>query len=212
VIAILAEHSVGLVAVEKPSGMLVIPGRTPHAQPCLKEQLEAQLKAKLWVVHRLDKDTSGVLLLALNAAAHRLASMAFENHQVDKEYLALSQGCLGAPVDVNLALAVGRKGRVRVAAEGLGKSAMTRFEPLQVLSDATLVRAIPKTGRQHQIRVHLAAVGHPLLVDPLYAREQRLEMISRTPLHAASLGVQVLNWKVEASMPSDMMEALRRLA
>ncbi len=211
-IAILAEHALGLVAVEKPSGMLVIPGRTADAQRCLKSELELQLNTKVWVVHRLDKDTSGVMIFALNAEAHRMASMAFENHQVDKEYLALSQGRLEAPVDVDLALAAGRRGRVRVAADGVGKAAATRFEPIQVFPTATFIRAVPKTGRQHQIRAHLAAVGHPLLVDPLYTRTQCLEIVSRTPLHARSLYLTSLNWRVDAALPTDMEEALRRLA
>jgi tRNA pseudouridine32 synthase/23S rRNA pseudouridine746 synthase len=206
-----------LVAVDKPPGLPVIPGRQGEGEH-VRGVLEAQLGRRVFVVHRLDRDTSGVLLFALEADLHRRLSIAFERGEVKKRYLALVRGDLSAPARLELPLTAGRKGRMRVARPGeTGKPSVTEVRPLERLRGATLVEAEPLTGRTHQIRVHLAAVGHPLLVDHQYGGEAPPDfeaLISRTPLHAASVtlpegasGPRV----IEAPLPADFTTALARL-
>lgn len=215
------------VAVDKPAGTLVIPGRGEATSPVLRDALERQLGRKVFVVHRLDRDTSGVLVFALDASAHRALSMAFEAGKVRKRYLALVEGRLQGPVEIDLPLAPARRGRMRVAKAGEeGKAAVTRIAPLEVFARASLVEAEPLTGRTHQIRVHLRAVGHPLLVDPQYGRpapvtaedlggEGTEPLLTRTPLHASRLQIPSLEGvsaaEVEAPLPDDMARALEVL-
>ncbi|WP_225409221.1 RluA family pseudouridine synthase [Stigmatella hybrida] len=216
----------GLLVVDKPPGMLVIPGRA-EGESSLREALEAQLRRKVFVVHRLDRDTSGVLVFALDAERHRALSVAFEAGQVRKRYLALVEGRVEAPRLVDAALVPARKGRMRQARpEEAGKPSRTRIRPVETFARASLVEAEPLTGRTHQIRVHLLGQGHPLLVDHQYGRAEPLTqrelggegdavVLSRTPLHAARLewpalpGVEA--GAVEAPLPEDMAQALTLL-
>ena len=217
----------GLVAVDKPAGMPVIPGRRPEGGPPLRERLETQLGRQVWVVHRLDRDTSGVLLLALDAQTHRAASLAFEHGRVEKRYLALVSPPLAGRVRVDAALVPARRSRTRVAMPGEeGKPAVTELAPVETFGDVALVEARPLTGRTHQIRVHLRHAGAPLLVDPQYGRpetvtERRLggdrdvPVLTRTPLHASRLvlpggdGLPAVD--VSAPLPQDMARALALL-
>lgn len=207
------------LAVDKPPGRLVIAGRLGDpADVPLVRQLEEERGAKLWVVHRLDRHTSGVLLFAKTARAHRALSIAFEKGAVKKEYWAFLAGRMPSPREVNVALVSGRKGRMRPARAGeQGKEAVTRFEPLELLADASWVLARPLTGRTHQIRVHAAGMGHPLLADPLYGKNSGAKhpFIERTPLHAARLFVPASEGSsalsVSSPMPDDMQRALTRL-
>jgi len=216
----------GLLVVAKPAGVLVIPGRG-EGGPSLREQLEEQLRRKVFVVHRLDRDTSGVLVFALDAERHRALSQAFEAGQVKKRYRALVEGRVEAPQLVEAALVPARKGRMRVARPGeQGKPSRTRVRPVETFARASLVEAEPLTGRTHQIRVHLLQLGHPLLVDHQYGRAEPLTerelggtadtvVLARTPLHAARLewpelpGVEALI--LEAPLPEDMAQALELL-
>jgi RluA family pseudouridine synthase len=207
----------GWCAVDKPAGTLVIPGRGGGA--CLREQLERDLGRKLWVVHRLDQGTSGVLAFALDATTHRALSQAFEAGQIRKKYLALVEGDVAEPWTCRAALVPARRGRMRVARpDEKGKPASTFFRPVERLGVATVVEAEPRTGRTHQIRVHLAASGHPLVVDPQYgaaAWEPLGGILSRTPLHASTLLVPdlqtVAGATVSAPLPKDMAQALDKL-
>ena len=211
----------GFLAIDKPAGLPVIPGRDGDPD-CVRTRLEAQLKRPVWVVHRLDRDTSGVLLFALDAPTHRALSMAFEKGEVAKRYLALVEGRLEAPVLVDRPLIEARKSRMRLAREGeAGKSAQTLVKPRTVLARATLVEAEPITGRTHQIRVHLQALGHPLLFDHQYGRKTPLTqqelggvgtqiVLGRTPLHAERLKVDGIT--IEAPLPSDLVAALALLS
>ena len=206
----------GLVAVAKPPGLLVIPGRTTEDQVCARDLLSRQLGQRVWVCHRIDRDTSGVVLFATDEKAHRAASMAFEQGRAKKRYLALVEGVVGAPLDLKFPLVEGRKGKIRLAHEGeVGKECQTLVRPVEVLQNATLVECEPLTGRQHQIRVHLKASGHPLLFDHQYGRKEPLQLgdftLSRTPLHAASLVIESLGVDVTAPLPADMESALTKL-
>jgi RluA family pseudouridine synthase len=207
------------VAIDKPPGIAVVPMREGDPLNCLKAQVEAALGTRIWVVHRLDKDTSGVVLFALDAEAHRALSMAFERGQVKKRYLALVEGRLERAQTIDAAIAAGRKGRMRVARPTeQGKPSQTRLRALQVFAAATLVEAEPLTGRTHQIRVHLAHAGHPLLADPLYGKKPPITVngvtLERMPLHAAKLEVefdgQALS--LESPQPDDFAAVLRALA
>jgi tRNA pseudouridine32 synthase/23S rRNA pseudouridine746 synthase/23S rRNA pseudouridine955/2504/2580 synthase len=216
----------GLLVVAKPAGVLVIPGRA-EGEPSLREQLEERLRRKVFVVHRLDRDTSGVLVFALDAERHRALSQAFEAGKVRKRYLALVEGRVEAPRLVEAALVPGRKGRMRVARPGeQGKPSGTRVRPVETFAHASLVEAEPLTGRTHQIRVHLLDMGHPLLVDHQYGREEPLTekelggagdtvVLGRTPLHAARLEWPALPGveprALEAPLPEDMARALALL-
>lgn len=204
------------VAVDKPMGMPVIPGRPSETQgPVVRRLLEAQLDQQVWVVHRLDRDTSGVLLFALNAQTHRALSMAFEHGQVTKRYLALVHGAVSGPWVSEQPLVPARRGRMRVARAGeTGKPARTRFAVRQTWKTASLVEAWPETGRTHQIRVHLLAAGHPLLVDHQYGRPNFWEVkdevvLARTPLHASrvTFSLHGAEETVEAQLPADMQRA-----
>jgi tRNA pseudouridine32 synthase/23S rRNA pseudouridine746 synthase/23S rRNA pseudouridine955/2504/2580 synthase len=216
----------GLIAVDKPPGMLVIPGRAGEETEgvCVRDAVARQLGRTVWVVHRIDRDTSGVLLLALDADTHRAASMAFEHGEVKKTYLALVQGVVRAPLDIDLPLMEARKRKMKVAPPGLlGKPSRTLVRPVQTFAKATLVACEPLTGRQHQIRVHLMAKGHPLLVDHQYGRRQPLleqdlggqgdaVVLDRTPLHAASLELPALGFTAEALLPADFTRTIERLS
>ncbi len=217
---ILAERP-GFVAIDKPAGIPVIPGRDGDPD-CVRTRLEAQLKRPVWVVHRLDRDTSGVLLFALDADTHRALSMKFESSQVAKRYLALVEGRVEAPVLIDRPLTEARKSRMRVAREGeAGKPSQTLIKPRTIFARQTLVEAEPVTGRTHQIRVHLQAIGHPLLFDHQYGRKTPLThadlggvgdgvVLARTPLHAEQLKLD--GFTLEAPLPDDLAAALALLS
>lgn len=206
----------GLVAIAKPPGLLVIPGRTPEDQQCARDLLAAQLGQRVWVCHRIDRDTSGVVLFATDEKAHRAASMAFEQGLAKKKYLALVEGVVPGPLDLQQPLIEGRKGKIRLAHPGEdSKNSRTLVRPVETFKNASLVECEPLTGRQHQIRVHLKAAGHPLLFDHQYGRKEPLLIgdftLSRTPLHAASLVIESLGLDLAAPLPADMQAAVTRL-
>lgn len=160
-----------LLAVNKPAGLATLPDGYNPALPHIKSQLEAQY-GRLWIVHRLDKETSGVLLLARTAQAHRLLNTQFEKHLVSKVYLCLVRGnvaWLEKTVDLPLRPNGDRRHRTVVDTQA-GKPAVTHFKVLENFGPYCLLEAIPETGRTHQIRAHLAVVGLSIMGDKLYAR------------------------------------------
>jgi RluA family pseudouridine synthase len=224
VVSILFEDE-HLVAVDKPPGRLVIPGRGAPERT-LQEELAERL-GRLWVVHRLDRGTSGVLLFARTAQAHRALNLAFDRREVEKRYVALVRGEPPDEARIEVALAPARRGRMRPGRAGdpNAKDAATAVRVLErfparealALPALALVEALPETGRTHQIRVHLAFAGTPLAVDPDYGEAAPLAagaevLLARTPLHAARLalahpatGVRLL---LEAPMPADMARTI----
>jgi tRNA pseudouridine32 synthase/23S rRNA pseudouridine746 synthase/23S rRNA pseudouridine955/2504/2580 synthase len=214
--------------VDKPPGVTVIPGRGEERAPSLAEQLQLELGTRIWIVHRLDRDTSGVLVFALDHATHRTLSMAFEAGRVDKRYLALARGRVAEPMELSMELLPARRGRMRpIRAGEVGKPAHTRVRPLEPFGHvATLVEAQPLTGRTHQIRVHLLAAGHPLLVDHQYGQREPVRekdlggtgeevVLARTPLHAVRIRWSNLqdvdDAEIEAPLPGDMARATELL-
>jgi tRNA pseudouridine32 synthase/23S rRNA pseudouridine746 synthase len=217
-----------LLVVDKPAGRLVIPGRGGD-ELSLREELEAA-HGRLWVVHRLDRGTTGVLVFARTAEAHRALNLAFDRGEPRKRYVAIVRGeppaeaCLDAPI------APARRGRMRPGRPGdpRAKAAVTRIRSLETFPPRAwaggalaLVEAAPETGRTHQIRVHLMHAGYPLAVDPDYGDEGPLHgpgarvLLSRTPLHAARLELRHpstgATLVLEAPLPADMAEALQAL-
>jgi tRNA pseudouridine32 synthase/23S rRNA pseudouridine746 synthase/23S rRNA pseudouridine955/2504/2580 synthase len=221
-LALLARQG-GLVAVDKPPGLMVLPGSGPGETVCARELLAAQLGHEVWLCHRLDRDTSGVLLFATDLPTLRTASQAFEQGGVRKRYLALVRGRVRGPLDIDLPLASARKGKMRVALAGEeGKPSRTLVTVRELFAKASLVECEPLTGRQHQLRVHLRAKGHPLLVDHQYGRREPLlekdlggasevEVLGRTPLHALRLELPALGFVAEAPLPADMARAVELL-
>ena len=217
-----------ILVINKPAGLSVLPeGWEPDA-PYLVKSLEEEYE-KIWVVHRLDKFTSGVLVFALNAEAHRALNIQFEKHEVEKVYRAIT---VGAPpwkeriTKFPLRVNVGHKHRTMVDNKK-GVRAETKFKVLNWNSSITdelfladdaegmaLVEARPMTGRTHQIRVHAYALGYPLLGDTLYSSPET-DIIARPALHAYALSFNhpVSNERVSftAPYPTDFKKALERL-
>lgn len=166
-----------VVAVSKPPGETVIPARGDPPEACLRRRLETQLGRRLWVVHRIDRDASGLVVFALNAGAHRALSLAFEHRQVEKTYVAFVAGPLEPGRGrIDVALHAARKGKTRPARpdEPGRREALTEYRVQARWGRGgpviSMVEARPRTGRPHQIRVHLRSTGAPLLFDPLYGR------------------------------------------
>ncbi len=189
-----------IVAVAKPSGIAVIPARGEPPEQSLHARLEAERGERLWIVHRIDRDTSGVVVFARTAEAHRTMSMAFERRGVDKTYVAFAAGALDGVARIDVALHEARRGKARPARDGEpgSKAAVTEIavERRWRRDDAVVarVRCHPVTGRHHQIRVHLRSVDAPILGDPLYGKVTRRGAYADVPcprlaLHAASLTV-----------------------
>lgn len=164
-----------LVAVDKPAGLATIPGRaeTTCAQYILAAQLKLPFKGeadpRIRVVHRLDKDTSGVLLFAKDIETQRHISHQFQNNAVQKEYLALVHGRPQADEgEIDAPIGVDRKRPDHMCVDRKGRPARTLWKVEETFRGLTLIRCFPKTGKTHQIRVHLLSIGHPLAIDPLY--------------------------------------------
>ncbi len=174
-----------LLVVNKPSGMLSIPDGYNPEKPYLQSLLEPHY-GKLWIIHRLDMSTSGIVILARNKEAHRHLNNQFSRHLVEKIYWAIIVGVpIWEKIEVNEPLRsnVGRRKRT-IIDEKNGKPARTSFCILRRYEEYALVEARPLTGRTHQIRAHLYSIGHPILADPLYGDVNETPLIDRLALHA----------------------------
>lgn len=199
-----------ILVIDKPAGLPVLPDGWEKDAPYLLKILEEN-HGKLWVVHRLDKTTSGVIVFARDAETHRALNLQFENHETEKTYHALVEGnpkwsekTAKHPLRVN----VGHKHRTAVD-DRHGKPSETQFKVLKRYQESALIEATPKTGRTHQIRVHAYALGYPLLGDMLYGAEET-SIITRPALHAHSLTIH-LNGELKtfkAPYPDDFRMAL----
>lgn len=158
-----------IVVVNKPAGITVIPDRIHTERETVQSNLEKQF-GKLFVVHRIDRYTSGVLCFARNEAAHKNLSLQFQNHTVRKFYKAIVSGKLQEPNgEINLPIAENMAKPGTMLIHKRGKQALTIYKVEEQFKNAALLSVEIKTGRTHQIRVHLSYIGHPLLVDETYS-------------------------------------------
>lgn len=207
-----------LIIVDKPAGLSVLPDGWEKDSQYLVKMLEEQY-GKIFIVHRLDKITSGVMVFARDAETHRALNMQFENHEAHKTYHAIVEG--NPKWDEKIAkhplrADVGKKHRTAVDNKN-GKPSETRFRIIKRYPESVLVEAKPMTGRTHQIRVHAYALGHPLAGDALYGSvygAQGMYIITRPMLHAQSLSFihPATNERVKFSAPhpDDFEEAIKK--
>ena len=182
-----------LLVLDKPAGLLAVPGRGPDKADSLARRVQV-LRPQARVVHRLDMATSGLMAMALGAAAERRLARDFALRRVRKRYVAVVAGRMAAPVgawfEIDLPLAADWPNRPRQRVDrARGRPSLTRARVLEHGADSTRLELEPVTGRSHQLRVHLLALGHPILGDALYADAAQRERAPRLLLHAAGLAL-----------------------
>ena len=179
------DHEV--LVVGKPAGLLSVPGKGAHLADCLISRIQAAFPEAL-LIHRLDRDTSGVMVFALSAHAQRHLGLQFEKRQVKKTYVARVWGEIvekTGTVDLPLIVDWPNRPRQMVDHEN-GRAAVTDWRVMRRGDNETRVRLFPKTGRSHQLRVHMREIGHPILGDPFYAEGEAREY-SRLMLHSENI-------------------------
>ena len=214
-----------LFALDKPAGLVVHPSAGHQTGHTLVELVEAKLSPGPWpdaerpgLVHRLDRDTSGVIVMAKTPEAHRKLSLQFARRQTKKTYVALAKGRIEADegvIESHLGRHPGKRQRFAVSGD-TGRWSSTKFKVLERGADATLVELTPLTGRTHQIRVHLASYGHPILGDHVYGQPDKdFPFITRHLLHARALQLKHPRTgneiRFEAPLPADFQRALKLL-
>jgi 23S rRNA pseudouridine1911/1915/1917 synthase len=222
-----------LLVVDKPAGMVVHPAagnRDGTLVNALLHHCGGSLSgiggvARPGIVHRIDKDTSGLLVVAKTDVAHEGLSKQFAAHSIERRYLAIVSGVpkmAGGTIDAPLARSATNRKKIAIVEGQRGKRAVTRWKRLDVLKDAALVECRLETGRTHQVRVHMASIGHPLLGDPVYGGSGKTHRkllneleFHRQALHAAELGfshpVTRDRLSFASPMPPDMQELMGAL-
>jgi len=222
-----------LLVVDKPAGLVVHPAAGNFDGTLVNALLHhcaGQLSgiggvARPGIVHRIDKNTSGLLVVAKTDVAHEGLAKQFAAHSIDRRYLAIVSGMPKAPsgtVDAALARSATNRKKIAIVEAGRGKRAVTHWKRLKPLGEAALVECRLETGRTHQVRVHMASIGHPLLGDPVYGRSGKTHgkllkelQFHRQALHAAELGfthpVTRLRLSFTSPMPPDMQELMAAL-
>ena len=215
-----------MLMVNKPAGILVIPDRFNSDLPSLNRLLESKLGHRIWVVHRLDRDTSGVMCFAKNEEMHRYLSQLFEAHDVGKFYAGIVMGRV-LPEEGRIEAAIiehpTQKGKMTTARKG--KASVTDYKVVEQWALHSLVQFQIHTGRTHQIRVHMTHIGHPLVGDQTYSNTRRRKLpepyasavrdFRRQALHAVELHFispktnEMLQFG--ADLPQDMRELLEQL-
>lgn len=210
-----------LLVVDKPAGIVVHPARG-HATGTLSQALGGRATGgedpwRAGIVHRLDRNTSGLLVVAKRDQVHRALKSLLASRRLRREYVALVDGHLSARTGtIDAPIGRDRRDRLRMSIEtDIPRAARTHFETVRVLPAATLLRVSLETGRTHQIRVHLAAIGHPVSGDPLYGTAGRYGL-ERQFLHAARLAfphpLTGEELDVRSELPEDLQAALQRAA
>lgn len=223
-----------MIVVNKPAGVLVIPDRFNSDLPSLNRMLETKLGQQIWVVHRLDRDTSGVICFAKNEQTHRYLSKLFEAHEVGKFYAGIVTGRVipeEGRIEAPIAEHPGKKGMMVVAKKG--KASVTDYKVVEQWGLYSLMQFQIHTGRTHQIRVHMQSIGHPIACDEIYGdgkpfllsaikkkyklsekEETERPLLNRLALHAYKLilhkedGTEI---NVEAPIPKDMAACINQL-
>jgi 23S rRNA pseudouridine1911/1915/1917 synthase len=218
-VPVIFEHDDFLI-IEKPAGLIVHPPHDQFSGVCLSDWLVATypdlkgvgLATRPGIVHRLDKDTSGLMIIPRTSAAHATCAGLFKDRHIHKTYLALVSGQPPQTAQVNYSIDRHPTDPTRMTHRLYGgRSALTTLQVLQRYPDAALIKAEPLTGRTHQIRVHCLALGHPLLGDTLYGSASNV--IARQALHAHQLS---FSWHGEpftftSELPADMARACQQL-
>ena len=222
-----------LLVVDKPAGLVVHPAAgNPDGTlvNALLHHCGGSLSgiggvARPGIVHRIDKDTSGLLVVAKTDVAHEGLARQFAAHTIERRYLAIVTGAPKASegkIDAPLARSTANRKKIAIVEAGRGKRAVTHWRRLTVLKDAALVECRLETGRTHQVRVHMASLGHPLVGDPVYGRSGKTHGsllkelgFHRQALHAAELGfihpVTKSRLSFASAMPADMQELFNAL-
>jgi len=178
-----------ILVFDKPSGLLSVPAKPPGTQDCLEARVGAAFPGAL-LVHRLDRDTSGAMVFARNPLAQRHLNWQFERRQVRKTYVARVSGRLADDSGrIDLPLICDWPNRpLQMVCHARGKPSITDWRVLEREAGATRLELSPLTGRSHQLRVHLLALGHPILGDPFYGPPETRAAADRLQLHAHGLG------------------------
>jgi 23S rRNA pseudouridine1911/1915/1917 synthase len=222
-----------LLVIDKPAGLVVHPAagnRDGTLVNALLHHCRGRLSgiggvARPGIVHRIDKDTSGLLVVAKTDVAHEGLAKQFAAHSIDRRYLAIVTGIpkvSEGTVDAPLARSSANRKKIAIVAGGRGKRAVTHWRRIEALREAALVECRLETGRTHQVRVHMASLGHPLIGDPVYGRSGKTHgkllkelQFHRQALHAAELGFTHPATKHRLSfasaMPPDMQELFNAL-
>lgn len=201
------------LAVNKPEGLASIPERSKEKDSLLS-LLSSMFPSKLYVVHRLDKEASGVILFAKNASAHKVMSERFSSREVRKTYSILVHGSItAAEGTIEKPLRQFGSGRMGVDASR-GKESTTEFRVLERFSSYTLAEAHPLTGRRHQIRVHFYSIGHPVVGDLRYGDKALQELYPRLMLHAQRIECRLPSGhglNIEAPIPESFELVVKKI-
>jgi 23S rRNA pseudouridine1911/1915/1917 synthase len=222
-----------LLVVDKPAGLVVHPAagnRDGTLVNALLHHCGGSLSgiggvARPGIVHRIDKDTSGLLVVAKTDVAHEGLAKQFAAHSIERRYLAIVSGVpktSEGTIDAPLARSASNRKKIAIVEGGRGKRAVTHWRRLKTLRDSALVECRLETGRTHQVRVHMASIGHPLIGDPVYGRSGKTHgkllkelQFHRQALHAAELGfthpVSKRKLSFASAMPPDMQELFEKL-
>jgi tRNA pseudouridine32 synthase / 23S rRNA pseudouridine746 synthase len=202
-----------VIAVDKPEGIATIPTHTKGEETMLS-LLSAQCGTRIFTVHRLDKEVSGVMLFAKTAGAHKHLNKQFFDRAVEKTYLLLAHGALAeGSGTISRPMRLFGSGRMGVD-DARGKESITHYEALGRAGGYSLVKAYPKSGRRHQIRVHLYSIGHPIAGDGLYGDKVKQLPFPRLMLHAAKITFK-LPWgemkTVTSPLPESFTSVLKKV-
>ena len=177
-----------ILIVNKPDGLLSVPGKGLQHKDCLQKRLQDRF-ANILTIHRLDMATSGIMVFALTPYAQRHIGLQFEHRRIKKHYIALVSGCPKdetGEIDLPLICDWPNRPKQKVDYEN-GKQAITNWEVIEYFQEYSRIKLMPKTGRSHQLRVHMQAIGHPILGDAFYAEDNAYNAANRLMLHAESL-------------------------
>ncbi len=224
-----------LLIVNKPPDLLTIPDRFDSTKSNLYHLLSMQYEGKIFIVHRIDRETSGVICFAKTEEAHKNLSQQFQDRSIEKIYLALVDGKPTPPegsIDKPIGQHPTQAGKMTISRDG--KAALTDYKTIEAFRAFALMEANIKTGRTHQIRVHFKSIGHPLAIDPLYGKREAFflseiknrnyqlgkdqeenPLMSRTTLHATRLELNHPSTGARmpfvASLPKDFQAVLNQL-
>ncbi len=223
-----------IVVVDKPANVLTIPDRHRPDKKNVYHFLNNKY-GKVFIIHRLDRETSGILCFAKNEMAHKHMSQQFENRTVDKYYYALVEGSVYQKEgEINKPIAKSQAIAGKMVINKRGKESLTLYKVLEHFKNYTLVEANIKTGRTHQVRIHFESIGHPLAIDPMYGRKsafllseikgkkyniakhvEERPLMSRTTLHAKRISFDhpttLERMTFETDLPKDFNAILKQL-